>query len=217
MMFTPADFEGGPLLVLDGDLPSHDEFQSLLLEHSFVAAADGAALRLRAYGIPPDVIIGDFDSIGEARNAPFFANAMFVEDGSQQEYDGGKSLRWLVGHDHDRVTILGTGGGMIEHVLNNFSIIARFSNRIRIKIHQGEAVGYVLRGSLQIQATPGDRISLIPLPEATLSTTGLHWNLEDEVLRTGVREGASNRAKLESVTLDVQEGTAIIFQYSSCS
>ncbi|MCB0711381.1 MAG: thiamine diphosphokinase [Ignavibacteriae bacterium] len=216
-MITPSAYEGGPLLILDGDLPSEKILQQLISQHSLLIAADGAAGKLQYYNIRPDLIIGDFDSLGDIRFDPFFGGTELIEDKSQQAYDGEKCLAWVVNAGHDRVMVVGVGGGMIDHVLNNFSLLAKFADRLSISTRQEDSIGYVVTSTLSIATNPEERISLIPLPSALLYTEGLEWNLEGEELSLGRREGASNRALGSEVRVDVAEqtppGCIILFHY----
>ncbi|MGE3799819.1 MAG: thiamine diphosphokinase [Candidatus Kapaibacterium sp.] len=216
-MITPSVYSGRPLLILDGDLPSEKIMRELILEHSPLIAADGAAAQLRNYKIRPDIIIGDFDSLGDERFDPFFAGTELIEDKSQQTYDGEKCLAWILNAGHNRVMVVGVGGGMIDHVLNNFSLLAKFADKLSISTRQEDSIGYLVTSSLSIGTNPGERISLIPLPAAQLQTEGLEWNLEGEELSLGRREGGSNRAVGSEVRVDVATqippGCVALFHY----
>ena len=54
-------------------------------------------------------------------------------------------------------------------------------------------------------------VSLIPQPEATLTTRGLAWPLNQESLTLGVREGARNRSTGERVELEIHSGAVFVF------
>ena len=105
------------------------------------------------------------------------------------------------------------GGGMTDHVLNNFSILSRFSNRLLLSVRDEESVGYFVRSGLQLTCHPDERISLIPLPYARLRTNGLVWDLADEELEIGRRDGASNRATGTSIRIVVRSGLVVLFHY----
>lgn len=208
-----GDYEGGPVLVLDGTLPPADVIASLRSSDSPLVAADGAALKLRSLGIRPDVIVGDLDMVGPHLNDPFYRDVQVIELPDQEEYDGGKGLLWIADRGYDRVTVLGAGGGMTDHVLNNFSILARFADRLSISVRESDCIGYFVSTNLRIAVRPGERISLIPLPTARLATRGLAWNLRDEELAVGRREGASNRAIEDEIVIEVSNGLAVLFHY----
>lgn len=212
-MTDASSYAGGVLLVLDGDLPSREMIAALhASSSSLLVAADGAALQLKAFGISPDVIIGDLDVVRSHLNNPFFGQTRVVECPDQEDYDGGKALGWIAEEGYDRVTVLGAGGGMIDHVLNNFSLLARYSDRLLIRVCDGGCVGYFVCSELHLPVHVGDRISLLPMPTARLRTEGLEWNLEGEELAIGKRSGASNRAEAQDVRIAV-EGCVVVFHY----
>ena len=206
-----------PLLVLNGKLPSCNQLIEICSRYSLLIAADGAALQLRDCGIKPDIIIGDLDSIGNHAHDTFFASSIILERPDQNDFDGAKALQWLVEEGYNQVTIMGSGGGMIDHVLNNFSVFARFADRLSITLQYPNAVGYLTSSTIHLKTNPSERISLIPLPFARLTTTGLAWNLMGEELTFGKREGASNKAIASSVSVEVREGLVVVFHYRRSS
>ncbi len=216
-MNAAAPRTGTPLLVLDGALPPRNQLAQICAQHSLIVAADGAALQLRDCEICPDVIIGDFDSVGPNLHDAFFAPAIFLERPDQNEYDGAKALQWLVEQGYSQTTILGSSGGMIDHVLNNFSLLARFADRLSITLQYPDSIGYIAGSTLHLKTTPNERISLIPLPYARLTTTGLAWNLNSEELAFGKREGASNKSIGAEASVEVIEGVVGIFHYGESS
>lgn len=203
------------LLILDGDLPSEELTSSLVDQANIVVAADGAALKLGDRGIAPDVIIGDLDTITEeaAEEAAENGRTEIYYDGSQQEYDGEKGLIYLIDNGSEEITVLGAGGGMIDHVLNNFSLLTRYSQEAAIRTVDDLCTGYFVSDRLDLDTEEGERISIIPMPGAQVTTTGLHWELDGEVLAWSIREGASNRATGPKVSVAVRNGTVVVFVY----
>lgn len=206
---TPA-----ALLIINGELPSTPLIARLAGEAEIVVATDGAGLRLIERGIVPDVVIGDLDSLG-ARRAMLPASVSVLERPSQEENDFEKGLRWLMERGSREVTVIGHAGGMIDHTLNNFSIVARYASKVILRLVDDSSIGYVVERKLALDTLPGQRISLIPLPSARLTTAGLRWELREEMLALGAREGASNAATGTSVLVTIAEGRVILFHYHS--
>jgi thiamine pyrophosphokinase len=210
---TPALYAGGALLVLDGELPAAGFIRELRRGHGPLVAADGAGLRLDAMGIAPEVVIGDLDTIGEKRGLLEEKGAIVIEDRSQETNDFEKGLAWIVARGSAAATVVGIGGGMADHAFNNFSVLAKFARALRLQLRDERSAAYAVPDALLLAARPGDRISLLPLPSARLATSGLVWDLHDESLALGVREGASNRAEGSEVTIRVAEGLILVFHY----
>jgi thiamine pyrophosphokinase len=213
MKGDPRNYAGGSLLVVDGELPPPALIHELRAAHAPIVAADGAALRLRELSILPDLVIGDLDTIGE-RAALFEAEGVrVIRLESQETNDLEKALEWIEGEGAESVTIIGAAGGMTDHTLNNFSVLARHARRIRISLRDEASVAYLVHDELTIDARPGDRISLIPLPSAIVTTSGLAWGLHEERLSLGLREGASNHATAENVRIEVSDGLIALWKY----
>ena len=203
------------VLILDGDLPSEELTKSIIDGASTVVAADGAALKLGDMGIAPDIIIGDLDTVTDevAMAAVESGGTEIRYDGSQLEYDGEKGLVYLIDSGAEEITVLGAGGGMIDHVLNNFSLMTRYAQEVSIRTVDDLCTGYFVTDRLTIDTEEGQRVSIIPMPGAQVTTKGLHWELDGEVLAWSIREGASNRAIGEKVSVAVRNGTVVVFVY----
>lgn len=211
---TAADYAGEALLAVHGELPPPALIERLRREHSILVAADGAALQLRSHSIRPDVIIGDLDSIGAEDEAFAADGTRVIRLESQEANDLEKALRWLAGEGIRSATLIGMAGGATDHTLNNFSILPKFARTMRLRLCDADSVAYVIPDSITLDTTPGDRISLIPLPSAIITTAGLAWPLRNELLAIGLREGASNRATEPRIEVRVSEGVVVVFHYA---
>lgn len=202
-----------PLLVLGGEPPTHELIAYLHAHRSPIVAADAGALTLGRMGFLPDIVIGDFDSAIDAVTGLRHLHVRVVIEPQQETTDFEKGLAWIHGQGHSRVTLVGVGGRMFDHALNNISIVARWSALLRIMIIERESMTQVLSGKSAVISEPGERISLIPAPRAVVTTRGLQWELRRTELATGIREGASNRARTTRIEVDVEEGILLLFRY----
>lgn len=208
---TPALYAGGPLLVVDGELPGPALLEELCAAHAPIIATDGAALRLREYGIRAEVIIGDLDTVGDEAPSFMEEGAVLIRLESQDTNDLEKALAWLRDQEVASVTLIGVSGRAMDHTLNNFSILPRFAHAMRMRLIDSYGVAYIVPDMITLDVLPGDRISLIPLPSALITTSGLAWPLHRERLEIGLREGASNRAVEPRVEIHVHEGLLLVF------
>ncbi|HVZ38876.1 MAG TPA: thiamine diphosphokinase [Candidatus Kapabacteria bacterium] len=206
-------YAGEALVAAAGVLPSPLLAARLAREHALVVGTDGAAAQLLAMGVHPDVVIGDMDSVGDAAERLELTGTIFVHRPSQEENDLEKAMTWLAARGMMQATVIGAGGGMIDHALNNFSVLARHAATMRIAIRDDASYGYFVHDHLRIRTHPGDRVSLIPLASARLTTHGVQWELDGEELRLGGREGASNRATAEELSITVHEGMLLVVHY----
>jgi len=200
------------LLVVHGELPSETLLQRLGARVPVVIATDGAASRfLRATGCAPSVAVGDGDSVTDAEKL-VNASRAFVLMPDQESGDLEKALGWSQAQGHRSLWLVGVVGRNPDHAFNNLSVLARWSQRVDLLLLHDGWWGIVLsRGSVRFAVPVGARVSLLPLPRVQLSTSGLRWELRDEALEFGVREGASNEAVKTEVSLDVHSGA--LFAY----
>jgi thiamine pyrophosphokinase len=65
----------------------------------------------------------------------------------------------------------------------------------------------------QMNTQPGSIISLIPIGgAATVTTTGLQWELENDTLQSFASRGVSNIATGKSVTISVTDGSLAVVE-----
>lgn len=176
-----------------------------------IIAADGAANLLYNLEILPEYIVGDLDSVlPEVLDAMRETTEIIVE-ADQDINDFEKALRFAQQVLWKRVLVTGIHGGDLEHTLNNWSVLMRYGVNMDIIAIDGERIGMPLYGNTSYESVMDEIISLIPQPEATLTTRGLAWPLTQESLSLGVREGARNRSTGEHVELEIHSGAVFMF------
>lgn len=202
-----------PLLVAGGALPGRDTVLALIERHSPIVAVDAGALQLRDFGCDPDVIVGDMDSLEAAPQTYTAAGTAIHAVLDQNRNDLEKSLEWVAAKGHGSATLIGVGGGASDHAINNFSILSRWAERLHLTSVEEESIAAIITGQLRLSTSAGERISLIPLPIAVVTTAGLEWELTREQLGIGLREGGSNRSRGEVVELLVHTGCVMAFHF----
>lgn len=191
------------VLCLNGDLPDAAFFQQLALP---VIAADGAANALYAAGIQPDIIIGDLDSVSDAIRC----QSAILYRPDQESSDFEKCVVYLQEKNLLPTLITGINGGYLDHVLNNVNIFLR-TNSI---FYAPPLTGFVIHTGLKELTLPVDtKISLLGLPEATLSTDGLKWEMTHARLHFGGRSGCFNRTRSEKIRIHVTHGQLLVMIY----
>ena len=70
----------------------------------YIIAADGGYRSLRARGIEPDFVMGDFDSLGYRPDHPNVETHPVMKD----DTDLGLAVRWALGHGYRRLVMAGS-------------------------------------------------------------------------------------------------------------
>ncbi|MCX7930213.1 MAG: thiamine diphosphokinase [Chlorobi bacterium] len=191
-------------------MPPRHELEKLRFDR--VIAADGSAWQLLERGVVPHVIVGDLDSfrcLPQPESA--FPGSHIVHVPNQDSNDFEKALQFGLEWGADSFVIVGMNGGELEHTLNNWSVFLRYSEVIPLEVYDAGRIGHPVHTSLVLPTKPNELISLVPQPRARLTTRGLLWELDDEYLELGRREGARNRSRSEAVEIVVHQGSVLVF------
>lgn len=204
--FLDGSFDA--VIVLNGTLPSVDLFLSLA--DLPVIAADGAANTLLERHIIPEFIVGDLDSVTAQTLHDANGISEIVADPDQDTTDFEKCLHFAKDQLWKNILVVGMHGGLIEHTLNNWSVLMRHCSTLHITALDADRWIIPIRQSFSGTFRTNETLSIIPQPSVTLTTRGLVWELTNEELALGQREGARNRAATENITVNVHRGSALL-------
>jgi thiamine pyrophosphokinase len=197
------------VLCLNADLPEIGIFEKIKGIPLF--AADGAADKLFELNISPDYIIGDLDSFSIDLYTNKIPLSRIIHISEQDTNDFEKNLKYAMNLGYKDILIVGFHGGELEHTLNNWSVFKRFSKIINLCIFDRNRYGFTIDSCVEIPVHENEIISLIPQPTALLKTHNLKWELDNEVLELGTREGARNIALSNSININVLSGEILLF------
>lgn len=191
------------ILCLNGDLPEREFFTGGLP----IIAADGAANKLIAVNIEPDLIIGDLDSVEDHIKSTYKT----LHDADQDRCDYQKSLTYLQEANLLPTIVTGISGGSLDHVLNNINFFMQSDSLL----YSPPVFGMVIKAdeAISLSVAIGTKISLIGLPNACVSTTGLQWELTNYALRFPGKNSCFNRASKRNIKIDNHEGAVLMFVY----
>lgn len=199
------------LLIANGQI-SHIEMERIQ-SHQFryIVAADGGAGLALNWGLKPDYVVGDLDSITETiRNE--LPDAGFVRRPSQELNDLEKALQFCHELSVEEITLLGITGKRVDHTLSNFSVLSRYDQIFKFSIYDPYSEIFLVRELFSYQGKPGQLISLMPMGTVEgITTRGLAFSLENESLSFGVREGLSNFIRENPVEVKVKTGLLLVF------
>lgn len=197
------------VLCLNGVLP--DKSELLLLKDVPFIAADGASLQLAEYDIPIRFIIGDFDSAGIENLQSAFPESTVLHTPDQELNDFEKSLLFCLNNGYTTILICGFHGKELDHTFNNWSVFIKYSQQLFLTIYDYGKYALSIKESTMLTTFAGERVSFIPQPFCRLTLQGFRWNLNNDILSLGVREGARNIAESTVCTVDIHEGQVLCF------
>ncbi len=197
------------IIFLDG---SFDEFEIFdELQGIPVLAADGAAIELVKNNIMFEKVIGDLDTLQGSGYIDKIPSTKIIYDSDQNTNDFEKVIKYAINQNYKNNLIFGFHGGQLEHSLNNWSVLMKYSHQLNFCIYEKGRYGIPLYESVEVKLTKNEIVSLIPQTKAQLSTRGFVWDLSNEQLALGVREGARNLTMQEEVIIDIHNGAILLF------
>ena len=172
-------------------------------------AADGGLRHLQQLGLEPDVILGDFDSLGYI---PQKATVFPVE---KDDTDAMLAARRGLELGCDRFVFYGAlEGPRLDHTVANFQTLQFLADRGARGWLVGEhTTATVLKnGTLTLPAAQEGIVSLFCLgPDATgVTIRGLQYGLEQGTLTAGFPLGVSNHLVGTPATICVEQGSLLV-------
>lgn len=203
VIFTGGQFEKSRLVT-----------QAIELGDMIIAADSGADTALR-FGITPEFVVGDMDSIDQKISENLKKlNVKFITSPSEKdETDTQLAIDFAMQKGATEITLLaGTQGDRIDHILGN--IFYACVSTIPIRFINGMQESFVAKGPCEkdISGKKYDLLSLIPLREDVegLRSKGLQWELRNETLLFGLPRGVSNVFLEKSVHVSFSKGTLFV-------
>jgi thiamine pyrophosphokinase len=201
------------LIIANGKLPGTEVINALTASADFIICADGGANHAKRIGILPDLIIGDFDSVSK-ETLKFFRNVRRIKEPDQDTTDLEKSILYCISHGIRSANVIGASGDRIDHTTAGLGCFKKFGHQISLRMI--DALGELTRidGEVHLLMTIGEKLSLIPVDQCTgIRTYNLKFCLDGEILEIGTREGVSNSALAENVSISVEQGTLLLYRF----
>lgn len=201
------------VIVLGGHRPL-DAVVALLDPADMVLCADSGLDHAYTLGLRPDVVIGDFDSVTSAAldraRASGVTELTFPPD--KDRTDAELALHHALESGATKITVVWGGGDRIDHVLGVFAALAHpaLAGVPSLEVWMGGDHLRVLHAgiSVAVDLPRGATVSLLPLGAADvrLSSEGLRWDLDDEVLHGHAARGVSNEVLASPIRITVTHG-----------
>lgn len=199
------------LIFANGEMEVVAWLEPYLAQATAVIAVDGGARHLLAANRPPDVVIGDMDSLPETLQGWLAqANTRFITyPVTKDETDLELALLYAADLYDEPLLIFGALGGRLDQMLANILLLThpRLHGR-HIQLVTAQERAWLVHGMTEIQGQIGDTVSLIPLAGDVhlQNTTGLQWPLQNDTLRFGLARGVSNVMTAVTATVTLQSG-----------
>lgn len=204
-------------LVFAGGDAIDARFAAALPADAWIVAADSGLEHAQVLGRHADLIVGDLDSVSTV------ALDRAVGDGTEVEQhlpdkdatDLELALDAAKRAGATRVTVVGAGGGRLDHFLANVLLfVAPAWEEFELHALVGGAHVVVVRHHAELRGAIGSIVSLLTPagPVRGITTTGLRWPLTDDELPSGSTRGVSNEMTAPIATVSLNDGLLLAVQ-----
>ena len=151
-----------------------------------LVAADGGADRLLAFGVEPEAVVGDFDSISQAAQRRLAGRLFPIPEQATTDFD--KALRSV---DAPFILGLGFSGARLDHALAVLNGLVAHPGK-RCLILGPQDVTFLAPRKLALDLRKGTRLSLFPMGPVQGESEGLLWPLQGISFAPSGMIGTSN-------------------------
>lgn len=181
-------------------------------EFDLVMAVDAGYAHLRAVGCAPDLVLGDFDSLGytpEGEN-------VIVHPVKKDKSDLELALDYVSEQNYDAVCIYGSLGGRLDHTVATLQMCARFAETgIDVALVGIDCIVKILVGPSRYLLPRLERgtVSVFSAVDVSrgVSEQGMEYPLENADLTNRTTLGLSNELMGEEASVSVEEGALYVF------
>lgn len=176
----------------------------------YVIAADRGFDSLMAYGVDPDLVVGDFDSLGHAPNHPNIIQLPVEKDDTDLVF----ALRKGLELGYRRFVLLGGVGGRLEHTMGNLQLLDWLTTQGAQGFLAGEktAATALRNGALTFPPSMTGYLSVFCNSGTARGVTlsGLKYPLESYEMSGSFPIGVSNQFTGVPATVAVDDGCLLL-------
>ncbi|MDR0232427.1 MAG: thiamine diphosphokinase [Dysgonamonadaceae bacterium] len=199
------------IILADGLFPSSEQVQNLLKKAETIVCCDGAAQKLLDFGIEPQYIVGDLDSLSKEFKQRFAQK--IIQNSDQETNDLTKAVEFCISKNWKQVAILGATGLREDHTLGNISLLCNYKKQLdEVVMISDFGIFTPIFETTIFKSFPEQQISVFSLnPETKLTFKGLEYPVENQSF-TSWWQGTLNAALGDSFEIILHnKGEVIVY------
>jgi thiamine pyrophosphokinase len=208
------------VIISHGKVINKEFFIKMIKESDYVIAANGGSKHAKSFGLIPDVIIGDLDSISKKDYLFFLNNGSDFKKYSpiKDKTDIHLALEHAMECGFKEILLLCVFGDRLDHMLANIFLLMRAVEAdINVKIVDEFHEIILICNLGRIEGNIGDIVSLIPLTPTVsgIKLTGLKFAPKKGMLKMTETLGISNVLTKKSATITINKGKLLLIKTNS--
>jgi len=200
------------LILANGEPPSRQLCRGRAAKAQWILCCDGACLYAKAYGLTPDMIVGDMDSIGE-KLPESFANIPLVKYPVEKDAtDLQLAIELTLKKGCTSIEIIGGTGRRTDHLLGNIQLLLYLAKK-NIPATMIDSYNFisVVTGTVPLEGKEGDLVSIIPLSSnLRITTENLKYSLKEHLMPADQPLGISNVLLQSPAAFHISGGYAVL-------
>ena len=208
------------VIISHGKVINKEFFKKMIKESDYVIAANGGSKHAKSFGLIPDVIIGDLDSISKKDYLFFLNNGSNFKKYPpiKDKTDIHLALEHAMENGFKEILLLCVFGDRLDHMLANIFLLMRAVEAdINVKIVDEFHEIILICNLGRIEGNIGDIVSLIPLTPTVsgIKLTGLKFAPKKGRLKMTETLGISNVLTKKSATITIKKGKLLLIKTNS--
>jgi thiamine pyrophosphokinase len=199
------------VILANGKFPEHSIPLKLLKEANTIVCCDGAVDKLEKFGLTPNAIVGDLDSIPSDLKAKYSDRLFHFPD--QNSNDLTKAVNWCKNKNIKYITILGATGMREDHAMGNIGLLCSYAKMgVEVEMVTDYGVFQPVLQSKRFISFKGQAVSIFSSRNETRVTSR---NLEfplNELQIPDLWMGTLNKSIGIWFELDFAPGPLIVYQ-----
>jgi len=205
------------VIISNGEVKNREFFIKLIKKSDYIIAVDGGSKHAKNFGLIPDLIIGDFDSISKKDYVYFQKKGSdFLRyDPIKDKTDVHLAIEHVMKSEFKEILLLCVFGDRIDHIIANIFLLLKVVEAgIKIKIIDEFNEIVLIQNFGKIKGNIGDTVSLIPLTETVtgIKLTGLKFIPKDGILIMNETLGISNILTKKVATIRINNGKLLVIK-----
>ena len=177
-----------------------------------IIAADGGYKTVMSYNITPDIILGDFDSLGYV---PEFSGKIIKHPVKKDDTDTLLAVKTGLELGFKRFIIYGGTGKRLDHTLANISTLAFVSSKggSAYLCGDGFVITVIKDGEINFKSTATGNLSVFSCGDKSVGVCekGLLYELSDAEISFDFPLGVSNEFIGKDATISVKKGSVAVY------